>query len=177
MKVLVASDLHGSLFYTKKLFEQVENEKIDQIILLGDILYHGPRNDLPKDYNPKELVDLLNSYADKIVAVRGNCDSEVDQMVLNFDLSKDYQIITIDNQRYLITHGHLFDSKYLQKLEKGIRVISGHTHIPVNYNKDDITYLNPGSISIPKNNSQNSYLIIDDNKIIFKNIDGENYNL
>ena len=109
MKWLIASDIHGSLYYGKKLIEQIKKEEPDKVIFLGDILYHGPRNDLPNDYNPKELIKLLNEYKDKIISVRGNCDSEVDQMVLEFPIMADYMILTINDLTIFATHGHLFD--------------------------------------------------------------------
>jgi len=177
MKLLIASDIHGSAYYLDKLIQRIEIEQPDKIILLGDFLYHGPRNDLPKDYNPKEIIGKLNAYKDKIIAVRGNCDSEVDQMVLEFPIMSDYTELVDNNQEYLFTHGHLFDTNKLPSFTKGLRVVSGHTHIPINEEREGVTYLNPGSTSIPKGGSTNSYLIIDDNEIIFKDIDGHPYTL
>jgi putative phosphoesterase len=128
MKWLIASDIHGSLYYGKKLIEQIKKEEPDKVIFLGDILYHGPRNDLPNDYNPKELIKLLNEYKDKIISVRGNCDSEVDQMVLEFPIMADYMILTINDLTIFATHGHLYDVENIPF--KGIDVVlSGHTHV------------------------------------------------
>jgi len=177
MKLLIASDIHGSDYYLDKLIQRIEIEKPDKIVLLGDFLYHGPRNDLPKDYNPKEMIGKLNAYKDKIIGVRGNCDSEVDQMVLDFPMMADYVELQDNNQVYLFTHGHLFDSNKLPVFNEGLRVVSGHTHIPINEVKEGVTYLNPGSVSIPKGGSTHSYLIIDNNEIIFKDIEGHPYKI
>ncbi|WP_423363269.1 phosphodiesterase [Mycoplasma sp. P36-A1] len=172
MKILIASDIHGSAFYTNKLIQCILKEKPDKIVLLGDLLYHGPRNDLPKEYNPKLVIEQLNKYKDIILAVRGNCDSEVDQMVLEFPMMSDYLELYINNQLYLFTHGHLFEKNILPSFNRGSIVISGHTHISQNKLINGVYYLNPGSISIPKNNTENSYMIINNNILYWKNLDG-----
>ncbi len=175
MKLLIASDLHGSSFYTKKLLERYKEEKADKLVLLGDLLYHGPRNDLPKEYAPKEVLSLLNEIKDNIIAVKGNCESEVDQMVLEFPVLAEYAVIYINNKMLYITHGHKLDNGLTLPVTKDDIVVAGHTHIPVFEERENYKYLNPGSVSIPKENSQNSYVIIEDNKIIFKNLEGEIY--
>lgn len=171
MKWLIASDIHGSLYYGKKLIEQIKKEEPDKVIFLGDILYHGPRNDLPKDYNPKELIKLLNEYKDKIISVRGNCDSEVDQMVLEFPIMADYMILTINDLTIFATHGHLYDVENIPF--KGIDVVlSGHTHVQKCDKYDHYVHMNPGSISIPKENSYHGYMILVDKKFYWKDLEG-----
>ena len=175
MKLLFASDIHGSNYYLNKLVDAIDKEKPDKIVLLGDLLYHGPRNDLPLGYEPKKVIDLLNSYKEKIICVRGNCDTEVDQMVLNFPILSDYLNIFIDNLNIFVTHGHKFNKDNLQPLSKDDILIYGHTHIPLNTIVDNIICLNPGSISIPKENSPHSFLIYENKKFIWKTIDGQEY--
>ncbi len=173
MKVLIASDLHGSLFYTNILMSQIEKEKVDRIVLLGDILYHGPRNDLPKEYNPKEVIKLLNECVVPIISVRGNCDTEVDQMVLNFPILSDYIILIINNKTFFLTHGHLYNETKLPPHHKGDIIMCGHTHIQKYEKGEDYTYVNVGSVSIPKENGYHGYVIIENNTLYFKNLDGE----
>ena len=171
MKWLIASDIHGSLYYGKKLIEQIQKEAPDKIVFLGDILYHGPRNDLPKDYNPKELIKLLNEYKDKIISVRGTCDSEVDQMVLEFPIMADYVILTINDLTIFATHGHLYDIKNIPF--KGIDVVlSGHTHVQKCDKYDHYVHMNPGSVSIPKENSYHGYMILVDKNFYWKDLEG-----
>lgn len=157
MKCLVASDIHGSLFYAKKVMEAFEYHQADLLVLLGDYLYHGPRNPLPTDYNPMEVAQLLNAYQSKIVAVRGNCDSEVDQMVINFDISSGQTTIILGKHRILVTHGHLFPIEKVNELEKGSIMLFGHIHLPIAKKENDCYILNPGSISLPKENNPHSY--------------------
>ena len=159
MKLFFISDIHGSLHYLNKALEQYEKEAADYIIILGDELYHGARNPLPEGYNPKEVAVLLNSYADKIIAVRGNCDSEVDQMVLEFPVMSDYSTILYEGRRiFLLSSGDLF--------------VYGHTHIPVAEKKGDIYVINPGSISMPKENNPNTYGILEGQAFQIKTLDG-----
>lgn len=167
MKYLVASDIHGSSYYCKKLMDAFVYEKADRMILLGDILYHGPRNDLPKEYAPKEVISMLNSISDSIYCVRGNCDTEVDQMVLEFPCLSDSMLIDVNDLFLYCTHGHL----QKPKLKKGDIVLSGHTHVPKCENVDDIIYMNPGSVSIPKENSVPSYMIIENRAFYWKNLE------
>ena len=171
MKWLIASDIHGSLYYGKKLIEQIKKEEPDKVIFLGDILYHGPRNDLPNDYNPKELIKLLNEYKDKIISVRGNCDSEVDQMVLEFPIMADYMILTINDLTIFATHGHLYDVENIPF--KGIDVVlSGHTHVQKCDKYDNYVHMNPGSVSIPKENSYHGYMVVVDKVLYWKDLEG-----
>ncbi|MBR2453236.1 MAG: phosphodiesterase [Clostridia bacterium] len=171
MKLFIASDIHGSLYFCKKMLECFEAEKADKLLLLGDILYHGPRNALPKDYNPAEVIPLLNAMKDKILCVRGNCDAEVDQMVLEFPILADYLSITVGDTTIYATHGHL-PSEKLPSLRCGDILLSGHTHIPLNKTEDGITYLNPGSVSIPKENSHHGYMLFEDGTFLWKDFDG-----
>ena len=177
MKLMIASDIHGSAYYCKKLIGQFKEEKADKLVLLGDILYHGPRNDLPRDYNPKEVIMMLNDIKDRILCVRGNCDSDVDQMVLEFPILAEYSIIFVNNRMIYITHGHKYNKNSLPPLNSGDILLHGHTHIPVceNINDNGIMYLNPGSVSIPKDNSKNSYIVLTDTEFIWKDIDGKEY--
>ncbi len=164
MKYLVFSDLHGSGIYAEKIIEKFNNNKCDKMLCLGDILYHGPRNDLPEGYNPKRVISILNPYKDVIIAVKGNCDAYVDQMVLDFDILDDYEF-NYNNKTLVLTHGHFVNPDSPMD-RSNIVVLYGHTHV---YKKDIVNnslYLNPGSTTIPKNGTLNSYAIIDDNKFI-----------
>ncbi len=170
MKYLIASDIHGSAYYCQKLMEAICFEKVDRVILLGDLLYHGPRNDLPKEYNPKRVIEILNSISDKIYCVRGNCDAEVDQMVLDFPCLTDSLWLDIEGQCIYCTHGHIYNEKKLPKLHKGDILLHGHTHVPRIIEHEKYVYLNPGSVSIPKENSVHSYMVLEHNKFIWKNL-------
>ena len=169
MKVLIISDIHGNSFYMKKVEELIEKEKIDRIILLGDVYYYGPKIGFDDEYNPKEVKEILNKYADKIIAVRGNCDAEIDNEVSDFDLSKDYDFFEVNGKKYFITHGHLMD-KYMDVFGDNI-VFSGHTHRYI----IDGNNINPGSVGIPKFNPEHTCIILEDN--IVKLIDLDNFNV
>lgn len=156
MKIMFISDIHGSYYYAKKAIDEYHHVKANRLVILGDILYHGPRNDLPKEYNCKKVSELLNKNKEEIIAVRGNCDAEVDQMVLDFMISSDYATMDIDEHHFFMTHGHLFDEENLPLLKKGDIFIHGHFHKPVAKKKNDIFILNPSSISLPKE-GVNSY--------------------
>ena len=167
MKYLIASDLHGSLYYTQKLFEQIENEKPNKIVLLGDLYYHGPRNPLPKDYNPKEVSNLLNSIKNKLICIKGNCDAEVDQMISEFKIMK-YKKIKVKDSQILFTHGHLYN---IDNPKKDIDIMFyGHFHQNSITKKDNKIFVNVGSTSLPKNNSANSYAILTENEIVLKDL-------
>lgn len=170
MKYLLVSDIHGSKYYTDFIVNRFLSEKFDYLILLGDILYHGPRNDLPLDYNPKEVIKLLNPLSDKIIAIKGNCDAYVDQMVLNFNLADDTYLF-INNRRLFLTHGHIFNKDNLPKLKENDILIYGHFHVPFVLKENNLIIINPGSISIPKENSKNSFIEIINNTIFIKDID------
>ena len=147
---MIASDLHGSAYYCKKMLDCYDKERADRLILLGDLLYHGPRNDLPRDYCPKEVINLLNQRKNQILCVRGNCEAEVDQMVLEFPVMAEYAIFSLDSRMIFATHGHVFHERNLPPLQPGDILLHGHTHIWAAEKKSNYIYLNPGSISIPK---------------------------
>ena len=172
MKWLVASDIHGSAFYCKKLMESFEKEKADRMLLLGDILYHGPRNDLPKDYNPKQVIAMLNERRNDIYCIRGNCDTEVDQMVLEFPILADYCVIANNKQMIYATHGHIYNEKNYPPMHKGDILLQGHTHVPAYLEKDGFIFMNPGSASIAKENSHHGYMLIEGNKYQWKDFNG-----
>ncbi len=153
MKFVIASDLHGSAYWCGKLMEVIENEKPDKILLLGDLLYHGPRNDLPRDYAPKQVIPMLSQHKDKIIAVRGNCEAEVDQMVLPFPCMADYALVTDGEFCFYLTHGHHASPDNLPPLEEGSIFLSGHTHVKMDEVRGGIRCVNPGSVSIPKDGS------------------------
>ena len=172
MKLMIASDIHGSAYYCKKLLEAYKFEQADKLLLLGDILYHGPRNDLPRDYNPKEVIAMLNPMKQELLCVRGNCDTEVDQMVLEFPILADYCFIELDGHTIFATHGHVHNPKNLPMLKEGDILLNGHTHIPANQNMENYTYMNPGSVSIPKEGSAHGYMIYD-GKFVWKDLNGK----
>ncbi|QZY53683.1 phosphodiesterase [Crassaminicella profunda] len=171
MKLFFISDIHGSLYYLKKALEIYDREKADYLVLLGDALYHGARNPLPKDYNPKEVATLLNAYKEKIIAVRGNCDSEVDQMVIDYPMMGDYTMILHNNRRLFLTHGHIYNKDHLPNLSENDVLIHGHTHIPVAEKYNYIYLLNPGSITLPKENNPHTYGILENNLFEIKDLD------
>lgn len=175
MKYLIASDLHGSAAYTAQLLAAFEREGAARLVLLGDILYHGPRNDLPEGYAPKEVISLLAPLKDKILAVRGNCDTEVDQMVLPFPILADYAILTAGERLVYLTHGHVYHNDRLPPLTPGDILLHGHTHVPKCQVFDTHVYLNPGSVSIPKEGSQRGYMTLEDGLFTWKNLEGESY--
>jgi len=166
MKLLIASDIHGSAYWCRKLKEQIEAENPDRVILLGDLLYHGPRNDLPREYAPKEVIPMLSSLKEKILAVRGNCEAEVDQMVLPFPCMADYAMVEADGKTLYLTHGHLHTPDNLPPLPAGSVFLSGHTHIKLDKVVGGIRCLNPGSVSIPKDGSH-SFLVCDNGDFRF----------
>lgn len=153
MKFVIASDIHGSAYWCGKLVELIEKEQPDQILLLGDLLYHGPRNDLPRDYAPKQVIPMLSQYKDKILAVRGNCEAEVDQMVLPFPCLADYSMVMDGEVGFYLTHGHHASPDHLPPLNPGTIFLSGHTHIKLDEMRSGIRCVNPGSVSIPKDGS------------------------
>lgn len=168
MKYLVASDIHGSALYLEKLAERYRLEGADCLVLLGDLLYHGPRNDLPEGYDPKRCIEILNGW-DNILCVRGNCDTEVDQMVLNFPIMAEYAVICVEGRQLYLTHGH----RELPTFKNKPVVIAGHTHVPKAEDRGAYVYVNPGSISLPKENSPHTYAVIEGRKIVCKTLEGE----
>lgn len=167
MKLIIASDIHGSAYWCRRLCEEIESEKPDRILLLGDLLYHGPRNDLPREYAPKQVIPMLSALKEKIIAVRGNCEAEVDQMVLPFPCLADFSQLMADGSYFYLTHGHHANPDALPPLPEGSIFLYGHTHVKLDKVINGIHCLNPGSISIPKDGSH-SYLIYDNGEFSFR---------
>lgn len=172
MKWMFASDIHGSAYYCRKMLEACEEEKADRLVILGDILYHGPRNDLPKDYAPKEVIRLLNENKQKLYVVRGNCDAEVDQMVLQFPIMADYCIIIEGTQVIYASHGHIYNEDNLPSMKQGDIFMHGHTHVLRAEKKEWYTILNPGSVSLPKEGNPPTYAILENGCFQIKQFDG-----
>lgn len=171
MKVLVISDIHGSGYYAEKIKEIDEREKTEKIILLGDLYYHGPRNDLSQEYNPMKVAEVLNSLKNKLLVVKGNCDAEVDEMISEFDF-QDHILMKINGKNIYFTHGHKYNIDKIP-YEEFDMLIYGHIHQGFIEEKEGYIFANPGSISLPKCNTEHSYIILDENKIILKRVDGE----
>ena len=170
-KLLIASDLHGSAYYTRLLMDRIKEEQPDRILLLGDLLYHGPRNDLPRGYAPKEVITMLNSLKNEVLAIRGNCDTEVDQMVLDFPIMADYAVLFVDGKTILATHGHHYNDANPLPHRKGDILLIGHTHVPVLKDCGDFIFMNPGSVSIPKNGSLHSYMVLENGTFLWKDVE------
>lgn len=165
MKILIASDIHGSSYYAKKLYKIFETEKPDQVFLLGDFLYHGPHNEMPKDYDVKETIRILKKMESKIIAVKGNCDSDVDLKYLGFEIEDNFRMLNVDGIQMYLTHGHINDM--LPKRELGSLLITGHTHV---YNMDK-KYINPGSISLPREHDNHTYIMYDNHNFYLFDIE------
>lgn len=159
---MFASDIHGSAWYCSRLLEEYRRSAAERLILLGDILYHGPRNDLPREYAPKEVIAMLNEIKDEIYAVRGNCEAEVDQMVLDFPVMADYGVFVLNGLTFYATHGHVFNQDHLPPMKAGDILIHGHTHLLKADRIGDYYVLNPGSVSIPKGGNPATYAILQD---------------
>lgn len=171
MKFLIASDIHGSAYYCDLLLKAIDTEKADRVLILGDILYHGPRNDLPKDYAPKRVIEMLNPLKDKLLCVRGNCDTEVDQMVLEFPIMADYSVIPVGDRLMYATHGHNFNENNLPPISKGDILLNGHTHVSKCVEYGDFIYMNPGSVSIPKEDTPHSFMTLEEGNFLWKNLE------
>lgn len=173
MKYFIASDIHGSAYYCKKMLEKYQASGADRLILLGDILYHGPRNDLPFGYEPKKVIDLLNAVSPLPLCVQGNCEAPVDQMVLKFPITAEYALLAYGNKTVFITHGDKYNKNNMPLLQKGDVLLHGHTHIPAaEWLESGVAYLNPGSTSLPKVGSSNGYMIFEDGVFTRYNLDG-----
>lgn len=171
MKILIISDIHGSSYYAEKIKEIDEREKPDQIILLGDLYYHGPRNDLTQEYNPMKVAGILNDFEGKLRTVRGNCDAEVDEMISNFKFEQHIEM-QVNGKNVFFTHGHVYNVENVPDKDIDI-MFYGHYHTGFIKEENGITFANSGSISLPKNNTEHSYIIFDEDKITLKNVDGE----
>lgn len=169
MKYFIASDVHGSLKYAKKMIEIFEASKADKLILLGDLYYHGPRNPLPDGYNPKEVALLFNRYKDRLLVVRGNCDAEVDQMISDFPI-QDYLQIDLGGKTFSFYHGH----KQLNLPKKSDGIFNGHTHICQLELIDGVIMANPGSITLPKSDNSRDYIIFENNLITLRELETSN---
>ena len=172
MKWLIASDIHGSAQWCRRLLEAWDNEQADRLLLLGDVLYHGPRNDLPDQYAPKEVIAMLNARRERILCVRGNCEAEVDQMVLDFPVLADYAALWEGSCLIYCTHGHVYNTGKLPPLQDGDVLLHGHTHIPAWEDHGTYRYLNPGSVAIPKEGSWHGYMTLENGRFLWKDFDG-----
>ena len=159
MRLLIASDIHGSSYWCEKLMTAFEEEKADKLLLLGDLLYHGPRNELPKGYDPKKVFEMLNAKKDVILCVRGNCDADVDQMVLEFPITQETLILELDGNLLYATHGHKENEAHPPKITGEYYLLNGHFHVTTFAQKEGFTYVNPGSISLPKDGSGHTYMV------------------
>lgn len=175
MKWMIASDIHGSAFWCEKLMAALEREKADRLILLGDILYHGPRNPLPQAYDTQRVAALLNERRDMITAVRGNCDADIDQMLLDFPMMADYALIENGDSLIFATHGHLHNADKRPPIKAGDVLLHGHTHVPACREYESFLYINPGSVSLPKEASPNSYIVLEKGLFVWKDMSGEEY--
>ena len=173
MKYLFASDIHGSRGAAELVLERYAAEGASRLILLGDLLYHGPRNDLPGDYDPKEVIRLLNGAKREILCVRGNCDAEVDQMVLEFPITADCMLLDLAGRAAFVTHGHVFNLSSIPPLKDGDLLIHGHTHVLTVQRQGGITYINPGSAALPKEGNPKSYMIWEDGLFTIKELGGK----
>ena len=174
MKIFIASDIHGDLSSCESMLAAYKREGAERLLLLGDILYHGPRNDLPDTYAPKKVIELLNPLKNEIMAVRGNCDAEVDQMVLDFPIMADYAIIEQDGVTIFATHGHKFNAQTMPPVKSGTVLLHGHTHVlKCEELACGCTYINPGSVSLPKESNPKSYAVYENRTFTVKTLDGE----
>ena len=172
MKYMFASDIHGSAYYCRRLLEEYQKSGAERLILLGDLLYHGPRNDLPKEYAPKEVIAMLNGMRDEIYTVRGNCEAEVDQMVLEFPVLADYAVLVLNGLTFFAPHGHVFNQDHMPALKRGDILVHGHTHLLKAEQVGDNYILNPGSTSIPKGGNPATYAVLDDKTFRILDFDG-----
>ncbi len=172
MKYMFASDIHGSAYFCRKMLEAFQEEKAERLVLLGDLLYHGPRNDLPREYAPKEVIAMLNGMKHLIYAVRGNCEAEVDQMVLNFPVMADYCILELGKKTFYATHGHVYNQENLPPIQEGDILIHGHTHVLKAERRGNYILLNPGSVSIPKEGNPPTYAVFEDGIFRIKDLQG-----
>ena len=173
MKWMIASDLHGSGYYCEKLLQAFDREGCDRLILLGDLLYHGPRNDLPERYDTKEVAQMLNQRRERLLCVRGNCDCEVDQMVLNFPIMADYAVMPVKDRLLYMTHGHQYNDRWPLPMAPGSILLNGHFHVPCCREMENFIYMNPGSVTLPKEDSWHGYMLLEDGSFLWKDLEGE----
>ena len=173
MKWMIASDIHGSAKYCGEMLAAFRREGADRLLLLGDLLYHGPRNDLPEGYAPKEVISMLNGVKERIFCVRGNCEAEVDQMVLDFPVLAEYCLIESAGRMIFATHGHVYNLDNPPALPQNGVLLHGHTHVPANVETPaGWRYMNPGSVSIPKEGSARGYMTLEDGVFAWKDLSG-----
>ncbi len=176
MKWLIASDIHGSALCCGELIKAFGREGADRLLLLGDLLYHGPRNGLPEGYAPKEVIAMLSEFKDRIFCVRGNCEAEVDQMVLPFPVLAEYCLLEAAGRLVFATHGHVYNTDDPPALSSVDVLLHGHTHVPAKTRAPaGWWYLNPGSVSIPKEDSPRGYMTLEDGLFAWKTLDGKEY--
>ena len=173
MKLMIASDIHGSAKWCARMLEAWRGAGCPRLVLLGDLLYHGPRNDLPEEYAPKRVIDMLNAVAESLLCVRGNCEAEVDQMVLRFPVMADYCVLLADGHAIYATHGHVYNAARTPPLCPGDILLHGHTHVPAWEDHGDFLCLNPGSVSIPKEGSPRGYMTLENGLFLWKTLEGE----
>ncbi len=176
MKLLIASDIHGDIKCAEAIIDAAEKHAADKMLLLGDILYHGPRNDLPENYDPKAVIALLNGSKDKFICVRGNCDAEVDQMVLDFPISSDYKIISDGKVKIALSHGHIYSPEKLPPEDNITVFLYGHTHVQKIERRDGVVCINPGSVTLPKENNPRTYAIYENGEFTIRDLDGNTVN-
>ena len=175
MKLFIASDIHGSARFCEEMLNAYHREHAQRLILLGDLLYHGPRNDLPEAYEPRRVISMLNEQCRDILCVRGNCDTEVDQMVLQFPILADYALLMADGLCMYATHGHVYHRDHLPPVQPGDILLCGHTHVPAWDRHETHWILNPGSVSIPKGGSQRGYMTLEHGCFLWKTLDGNTW--
>ena len=175
MKWMIASDIHGSAFYCRQMLQAFAREGAHRLLLLGDLLYHGPRNDLPQGYAPKEVIAQLSEVKGRVFCVQGNCEAEVDQMVLPFPVMADYCLLEQRGHLVFATHGHHYHLENPPLLQPGDVLLHGHTHVPAKDSSLGFWYLNPGSVSLPKEGSPHGYMTLEEGEFRWKNLDGAEY--
>lgn len=173
MKYMFASDIHGSAYYCRRMLEAYEKEGAERLVLLGDILYHGPRNDLPREYAPREVIRLLNEKKENLLCIRGNCDAQVDQMVLEFPILADYALLVLEGRSFYLSHGHIYQEGNLPPLQERDVFVYGHTHVLRAEKKEGRVYLNPGSVSLPKEGNPPTYGILEKGCFRIRTFEGE----
>ncbi len=172
MKYMIASDIHGSAVFSEKLAEAFYREKADRLVLLGDLLYHGPRNGIPEGYDPQKTAEILNSLKDSVLCIHGNCDSEVDQLLIDFPITQEFGVLEHGKRLIFLTHGHILNPDSPPNIKRGDIVMYGHFHVPACIEKNGCIFMNPGSVSIPKENSWNGYMTVEGSDYIWKDIEG-----